>query len=192
MWPMHETTNLQNQIPAFPDPVAVNLTPSTTALLVMDMTEPTCGPQPNCLELLPRIGALAKRARAAGVFIAYTAGAAGGAVLPAVYPEPGDPVIIGSQNKFWSTTLDDQLRARRIATVVLAGWRANGSILYTSHGATNLRYTVVVPVDGTAAPEPFQVAIGFYQVLNLLSGNATNEPLKPNAVTLSRTDLITF
>ena len=29
-------------------------------------------------------------------------------------------------------------------------------------------------------------------ILNLLSGNPTNEPLKLGAVTLSRTDLITF
>ena len=71
-------------------------------------------------------------------------------------------------------------------------WRANGSILFTSHGATNLRYTVVVAVDATAAAQDFEVAIGLYQVLNLLNGNPTNEPLKPGAVTLSRTDLITF
>jgi hypothetical protein len=34
--------------------------------------------------------------------------------------------------------------------------------------------------------------IGKYQILNQNSANATNEPLKPRASTLSRTDLIKF
>lgn len=180
------------QIPAPPDPVPVQLDPATTALLVMDITEPTCLPQPNCWEMLPRLGALVAKARAAGALIGYTSGATGGAVLPDVAPATDDPVIQGSQNKFFNTRLDDVMRRRGIKTIVLAGWRANGSVLFTSHGATNLRYTVVVPVDGTAAAHDFEVAIGLYQVLNLLNGNPTNEPLKQGAVTLSRTDLITF
>jgi len=179
-------------VPPSPDPVAVKLDPGTTALLVMDITEPTCGPQPNCRAMLPRIGSLVGKARDAGVLIAYTSGAAGGAVLPEAAPAPHDPIIQGGQNKFFNTTLDDVMRTHGIKTIVLAGWRANGSILFTSHGATNLRYTVVVAVDGTAAAQDFEVAIGLYQVLNLLNGNPTNEPLKPGAVTLSRTDLITF
>ena len=32
--------------------------------------------------------------------------------------------------------------------------------------------------------------LGFYQILNQGMGNLTNEPLKPNAPTLSRTDMI--
>jgi nicotinamidase-related amidase len=142
--------------------------------------------------MLPRISALVARARAAGVLVAYTSGAAGGAVLTDAAPQPGDPVIQGGQNKFLNTMLDDVMRSHGIKTIVLAGWRANGSILFTSHGATVLRYTVVVAVDGTAAAHDFEVAIGLYQVLNLLSGNPTNEPLRPGAVTLSRTDLIRF
>jgi nicotinamidase-related amidase len=180
------------QIPPGPDPVAVRLDPATTALLVMDITEPTCSPQPNCRAMLPRIGSLVARAREAGALIAYTSGAAGGAVLPEAEPAPDDPVIQGGQNKFFNTTLDGIMRTLGITTVVLAGWRANGSVLFTSHGATVLGYTVVVVVDGTAAAQDFEVAIGLYQVLNLLNGNPTNEPLKPGAVTLSRTDLITF
>jgi hypothetical protein len=35
-------------------------------------------------------------------------------------------------------------------------------------------------------------AIGFYQILNQGNGNLTNQPLKPKAQTLTRTDLITF
>ncbi len=189
---MTEQRVSSREVPPPPDPVAVRIDAATTALVVQDITEPTCGPQPKCREMLPRLGELVARARTAGVLVAYTSGAAGGAVLPEVSPAPTDPVVQSGQNKFWNTALDEILRARGIRTVILCGWRANGSILFTSHGATNLGYTVVVPVDGTTAPQEFEVAIGLYMVLNLLSGNPANEPLKQGAVTLSRTDLITF
>ncbi len=183
------------QIPASPPPVAVRLDPKTTTLVVLDITEQTCRPQANCIGILPKIVDLVARARAAGVMVAYTSGyAASGvpAVLPEVAPEPGDAVVQGPQNKFFNSTLDDALRKRRIETILFAGWRANGSVLYTSSAATNLRYTVVVADDAISAPEPFQMAIGRYQILNQLNGNPTNEPLKEWGVTLSRTDLITF
>jgi len=41
------------------------------------------------------------------------------------------------------------------------------------------------------APE-HEIPIGIYQILNQNSANATNEPLKPKASTLSRTDMISF
>src|SRR4051794_21104153 len=180
------------QVPSAPDPVAVTVDPTTTALLVQDMTDITCGPQPNCLAIVPRVTALLAGARNAGLFVAYTSGGAGGTPLGDVAPRKGEPIVQGNQNKFLGTMLDDHLRAHGIKSVIIAGWRANGSILFTAHGATFLRYTVVIPVDTTAAAEPWDYAIGMYMVLNLLNGNATNEPLKPGAVTLSRTDLISF
>jgi len=180
------------QVPPAPDPVPVRLDPATTALFVMDVTDVTCSPQPNCVEMLPRIASLITRARAAGVLVAYTSGGAGGTPLAEVAPAPNEPVVQGRQNKFFGTNLDDIMRTHGIKTNVLAGWRANGSVLFTSHGATLLRYTVVVAVDCTAAAHDFEVAIGLYQVLNLLDGNPKNEPLKPGAVTLSKSDLISF
>jgi nicotinamidase-related amidase len=189
---MTEASTLGPRIPPPPAPVAVTLDPVTSALVVMDLTESICTPQPNCRDMVPRVAALLGRARAAGLHVAYTSGGAGGSPLPEVAPAADDPVVQGTQNKFFNTNLHDVLRLWGIRTVILSGWRANGSVLYTSHGATNLGYTVVVPVDGTAAPEEFQVAISFYQVLNLINANPTNEPLKPGAVTLSRTDLISF
>jgi nicotinamidase-related amidase len=180
------------QIPAVPDPVAVTLNIATTALVVQDMTDVTCGPQPNCLAMVGGMAALIRRARAAGVTVAYTVGSAGGTPLPEMATAPGDPIVQGAQNKFRHTMLDDFLRDRGIQTVILAGWRANGSILFTAHGATVLRYTVVIPTDATGAAQDHDYAIGLYMVLNLINANPTNEPLKKGAVTLSRTDLISF
>jgi hypothetical protein len=49
-----------------------------------------------------------------------------------------------------------------------------------------------VPVDATSDATDYEIVIGKYQLLNQSSANATNEPLKPRASTLSRTDLINF
>ena len=53
-------------------------------------------------------------------------------------------------------------------------------------------YTVVIPMDTTSAGSGYETTIGFYNVLNSGNANLANEPLKPRAVTLTRTDLITF
>jgi hypothetical protein len=50
----------------------------------------------------------------------------------------------------------------------------------------------VVPTDASLAATDHEVAIGQFQILNQNSANADNEPLKPRASTLSRSDLITF
>ena len=62
----------------------------------------------------------------------------------------------------------------------------------TSVGATLRGYTVVVPTDASLAATDYEVAIGQFQILNQNSANATNEPLKANASTLSRADMIVF
>jgi nicotinamidase-related amidase len=101
-------------------------------------------------------------------------------------------VIGGAQDRFFGTLLDQLLRKRNIATLILAGWRENGSVLYTAVGATIRNYTVVVADDATSATQDYDVAIGRYQLLTQLNANPNNEPLKKAAVTLSRTDLIAF
>jgi len=66
------------------------------------------------------------------------------------------------------------------------------SVVYTSVGGTLRGYTVVVPTDASLAATDYEVAIGQFQILNQNSANATNEPLKANASTLSRADIIVF
>ena len=181
------------EIPAAPAPVAVTLDPSTTALLVLDVTTQTCSPQPNCLEFVPRVASLLSDARAAGVYVLYSTPATRPPILPEVAPEEGDPIIIGlGQDRFFDTPLDEMLRGRGIQRLVLVGWRENGSVLYTAVGANLRTYTVVVADDGTSAAQDYDIAIGRYQLLTQLNSNPNNEPLRKGAVTLSRTDLITF
>jgi nicotinamidase-related amidase len=183
---------LAQQVPAVPAPVAVSLDPSTTALLVEDITTQTCGSQ-RCQQFLPRVASLLANARAAGVYVLYTIPATQPPILPEVAPADGDPVFAGlGQDRFFDTALDEMLRGRGIQNLILVGWRENGSVLYTAVGANLRTYTVVVADDGTSAATDADVAIGRYQLLTQLNANANNDPLKNGAVTLSKTDLITF
>jgi len=181
--------------PAPPDPVAVALDPAKTALLIFDIVDPICTRQPNCsTRMVPVIAALLQRARKAGVTIGYGTRAHTMANwLPEVQPAAGDIRIESqAQDRFYNTDLDRVLKAKGIATLILAGWKVSGSVTYTSVAATLRGYTVVVPVDASLDATDFEIAIGQYQILHQTSSNIDNEPLKQRASTLSRTDLITF
>ena len=188
-------------VPVMPAPVAVTVAPATTALIVMDVIAPICTPQPNCVALVPHLAALIAAARSAGVLVVYSAAAPAGLTAPlanppflaAIAPQAGDPVVAGAgQDRFYSTALEGVLRRHGITTLILSGWRENGSVLYTAVGANLRGFTAVVAEDTTSASTPSDVAIGRYQLLTQLNANPKNEPLHAGAVTLSRGDLITF
>jgi nicotinamidase-related amidase len=183
------------QMPALPDPVGVTLNPATTALLVLDYVEDICHTQPKCKsQMLPAMTPFLARVRKAGMTVAYgTREQNMSKWLPEVAPAPGDIKIVNTaQDRFYNTDLDNALKARGITTIIMVGWKVSGSLTYSSVGATLRDYTVVIPVDTTAAATDYEQTIGFYQILNQGNGNLTNVPLKPKAPTLSRTDMITF
>ena len=180
------------QMPATPNPVPVTLNPATTALLVFDVNDNSCA-RPECADVLPTLARFMASARKAGVVVGYgTREHNRGHWMPAIAPNPGDIYVENiSQDRFYNTDLDQQLKARGITTLIMAGVSVNGSVTYTSVGATAHGYTVVVPVD-TVVGDGFSRAVGLFQILNQDDRNPTNEPLKQKASTLSRTDLITF
>src|SRR5437588_3171806 len=183
------------QMPALPEPVRVTLNPATTALLVLDYVEDICNSQPKCKsQMLPAMTPFMARVRKAGMTVAYgTREPNMSKWLPEVAPAPGDIKIVNTaQDRFYNTDLDKALKAKGITTIIMVGWKVSGSVAYTSVGATVRDYTVVIPVDTTTATTDYETDIGFYQILNQGNGNLKNEPLKPNAPTLTRTDMITF
>jgi isochorismate hydrolase len=162
---------------------------------VLDIVDPICKSQPRCMQgMLPAIASLLGRARKAGVSIVYaTREPTISKWLPEVAPAPGDTMIVSTaQDRFYNTELDKTLKGKGVTTLILTGWKVSGSVAYTSVGATVHGYTVVVPVDTTTASSDYETTIGFYQILNQGNNNLKNEPLKPHAPTLSRTDMITF
>ncbi len=183
------------QMPPIPDAVAVTLKPASTAVLIFDVIEPICAKQPKCREIMiPAISGLLARARKAGVTVGYGTRASNMSEwMPEVAPQKGDVTFVSyGQDRFFKTDLDQTLKAKGVTTLILAGWKISGSVLYTSVGATLHGYTVVIPVDASLGPTDYEEVIGRYQVLNQNAANPTNQPLKEKTSTLSRTDLITF
>src|SRR5467141_1929358 len=183
------------QMPAIPDPARVTLDPKTTALMVLDYVEDICNNQPSCkAKMLPAMTPFMEKVRKAGLTVAYGTRAQNMTKwLKEVAPGANDIKVINTaQDRFYGTDLDKQLKAKGIKTLIMVGWKISGSLQYTSVGAMAHDYTVVIPVDTTSAGSDYETTIGFYNVLNSGNANLANQPLKPNAVTLTRTDLITF
>lgn len=183
------------QMPATPDPARVTLDPKTTALMVLDYIEDICSVQPSCKgQMLPAMTPFLERVRKAGLVVAYgTRERNMNHWVKEVTPAAGDIRILNTaQDRFYNTDLDKMLKAKGIKTLIMVGWKISGSVTYTSVGAMVRDYTVVIPVDTTSAGSSYETTIGFYNVLNSGNANLANEPLKPKAVTLTRTDMITF
>jgi Isochorismatase family len=183
------------RMPATPAPARVSLDPKTTALLLLDYVDQVCNPEPRCTgEMTPAMTAFMARVRKAGLTVAYgTRAPRMNSWLPGLTPMAGDIKVINTaQDRFYNTDLDKELKAKGIKMIIMSGWRITGSMTYTSVGAMTRGYTVVIPMDTTSAPTDYETTIGFFNVLNSGTRNLANTPLKPKAVTLTRTDMITF
>src|SRR6478672_5649834 len=183
------------QMPAMPDPARITLNPKTTALVVLDYVEDICAAQPKCKsQMLPAMTPFLERIRKAGLVVTYGTRAQNMTHwLKEVAPAEGDIKIVNTaQDRFYNTDLDKLLKAKGITTMIMVGWKISGSVTYTSVGAMIRDYTVVIPVDTTAASTDYETAIGFYNVLNSGNANLANQPLKPKSATLSRSDLVAF
>lgn len=159
------------------------LDPQHTALLVMDYQAGIVGMLPDGDALLERAEAALDTARASGATVGYVrvaftdddvaampatnkmAARVGGgrmhadapetAVHERVTPRDGDIVVRKVRVGAFSTTdLDDQLRARGIDTLVLAGVSTSGVVLSTIRDAADKDYRLVVLADLCADPLP--------------------------------------
>jgi nicotinamidase-related amidase len=186
------TASAQVEPPTLPDLAAVGLDPSTTAFLVLDINSAVCPSRPACLASVPAIQRLLSKARAADVFVGYS-NTANATILPDIAPRDSDPVVTSRADKFFNTDLDQILKDHGIQTVVMVGAAANGAVMYTSFGAVERGYTVVVATDGISSGPDFDTFLAEYQMLNMPGfANADNNPLQPTAATLTRGDMITF
>src|SRR5579864_544540 len=186
------TTFAQVELPTLPDLAPVAVDPASTAFLVLDINSAVCSPRPACLASVPAIQRLLARARGANVFVGYST-TPGAEVLSDVAPRDSEPVVTARADKFFNSDLDQILQSHGIQTVVMVGSAANGAVMYTTFGAVERGYTVVVATDGISSGPDFDTFLAEYQVLNMPGfANAANDPLKPQAATLSRGDLITF
>src|SRR5207247_172058 len=80
-------------VPAVPDPIAVTLDPTTTAVLVADVNGPRCPAPPDCIVVQPTGNLLAKP-RAAGVTVVFSSYSAAVSPPADIAPQDPEPFII--------------------------------------------------------------------------------------------------
>lgn len=179
------------ETPKLPDAAAVTVDPAATAVLVLDISNATSA-IPEVAASLEPVRKLIDRARTAGARVIFSLGrAAEQTVAPELGASPDDPIVRSSADKFYNTDLADQLKG--LQTAIVVGTAANGAVVYTSFGCCARGLSVVVPEDGIGSRDPFSTWVAKYQLLDQPGfQNKQNEPLKAKAVTLSRSDLITF
>jgi hypothetical protein len=177
-----------------PGPAAVSLDPETTAFMVVDILQSNCAPNPSCVAALPSVATGLANARAAGAHVVYAVHEPPDQeILPEVAPMPGEPLFVAIPgDKFYNSELSDILVSRGIRTVVLTGYSANSGVMYTAAGAVQRGYTVVVLEDSMAAATELAATVARWQLLRGPGSNPDNEPLRPNAITLSQAALVSY
>ena len=179
------------EAPDLPNAVGVSLDPRTTAVLVLDLSDVSCGQVPAARESIAPVRKLLDRAREHGARVIFSLGRAPQEVYPDLGRRESEPIVKSSADKFFQTDLEEQLKG--ITHAVVIGTAANGAVLYTAFGACARGMAVVVPEDGISSRQPIATWVARYQLLNQPGFvNAQNTPLQAKAVTLSRTDLIAF
>lgn len=104
-------------------------------------------------ELVPPHSALAPALAAGGKALHSDSPAT--AVHDRIAPQPGDIVVRKTRIGAFSTTdLDEQLRARDVTTLILAGISTSGVVLSTVRDAGDRDYRLFVLADATADREP--------------------------------------
>lgn len=135
-----------------------------TALLIVDVqTGLVTGKNPVYLlnELLRNIASLTAWSRTTGIPVIYIQdndvdeiGSPGWQIHPAVAPEEGDLVIRKPEtDAFYGTTLQQELKARSIKHLLVAGCKSEVCIDATCRKAVNLGYNVTLVSDAHATTD---------------------------------------
>jgi nicotinamidase-related amidase len=156
----------------------VTVDPSTTALLVLDLSARCDSPQQVCSQLVPHVARFLDRARANNLFVVYTVsfnalGTPLGDVWQGFRARPDEPVIYpDAYDKFWDGELQALLEPRGIRTLIVTGSSTNVGVLYTVTGAArHYGYQIVMPVDGVNASGDYEQEYALYQMSVLPVGN---------------------
>lgn len=177
-----------------PPPVPVlkpaTIDPKTTALLALDFMKGNCGVRPRCASTIPIANKLIEQAHAHDMLVIYTLvgetpkpeGMADGIQKP----REGEWIERGGADKFINSDIEQRLKQKGIKTVIVMGTSAQGAVVGTSNGAVQRGFTVVVPVDGMSAEDPYNEQ---YAAWHLYKGGPV---YLPKNVTLTRGDMITF
>lgn len=172
--------------PPAPEIKPVTVSPTDTALLILDIEERTCNDErrPRCLETVPRIAALLQRARDNKMPVVYSQISSPTPILPPVAPLPDEPVVSSSVDKFYDTDLEAILKKLGAKQVIITGTAAHGAVLHTATGAARRGLAVIIPVDCLSAATLYTEQAA---VWCMVDGPGTRR-----ATTLTTSDIITI
>jgi len=174
------------KVPPPPELKDVTVDPKTTALLLLDFNKQTCNAErrPRCIASIPGVKKLLVLARAKGAPVAYSLspGAATADIAQELAPRADEPVVASGPDKFLGTDLEKILKDKGIKTVIVVGTAAHGAVLYTASAAALRGFSVIVPVDGMSAENPYAE--------QYVAWNLVNAPRVSNQTTLTKIDLI--
>ena len=152
-----------NHSPKLPEPKPITVDVKKTAVIVLDGSQRWSSPEQPCHRLVPGMAKFLERSREAGMPIIYTISARSkgtpeGEVCSALGRRLSEPVIYPDGfDKFTSGELQNFLKLYDVDTLIITGYRSNVSVLNTATKATReLKYTVVIPMDGIAAKTEYE------------------------------------
>jgi len=156
--------------PNRPEPERLTLDPSTTALLVLDLSARCNDSAASCSRLTPVIKQYLPKFRASHVFMVFTVSQPrfGLAELWEGFDPlraPDEVMILpDGTDKFVGGELHGLLQERGITSLIITGAGATGAVLYTaSSAARNYNYDIVIPLDGTIADNEYEYEYVIHQ-----------------------------
>ena len=172
--------------PPAPELRPVTVDPKTTALLMLDFMNETCGQRPPCVATIPAVKKLLDEARDAKATVIYSiiANSTPARIIKDVAPTADEQFVQAGPDKFLGTDLEKILKDKDIETVIVTGTASNGAVLFTAAGAAFRGIKVIVPVDGMSAADPYADLTTAYTL--------ANAPLISTKSTLTTIDMIKF
>jgi nicotinamidase-related amidase len=156
-----------------PNPKAARLDARHGAVLVLDMTLYTSGPNPHHEPILAALAEFLERARQAHVPVIFTGARTqlGQPVEPALKRRPEEPLIYPDAfDKFKPGELRPLLDRHDVKELVITGGAVNMAVMYTATAAArDEHYQVYIPLDGVYAHDAYRYEYALYQ-LTVLPG----------------------
>ena len=176
-----------------PEPVAVHLDPTTSAIAVLDLSVRCDDPGEACSELIPGVASFLERARAAGVPVIYTSGYASrgtpDAEVATGLARRSDESLVHPDafDKFHGGEMQSWLASHNTQSLVVVGSSTHVAVFATAMTAARVyKYDVVIPLDGVNSRN----AIDHKAALHLLQ--AVPRAMPRVHITISTLDTISF
>jgi len=174
-----------------PQPKDFHLSPSDTAIAVLDLGTRCDDPKDICSELMKGLATFLDRARSQRVPIIFTNGYAllgtpEAEIATALKRLPDEPLIHPDAfDKFYGGELLPFLQSHNTKNLVIAGSSTHVCVLYTATTAARVYgYNVIIPLDGINTREAINHELALHQLQVI--------PRASSLISFSTEDGITF